>query len=80
MFVSVCLSIKNGIVSTLVRMEHTIDMSTAIKFIYVHWVGTNVPFAKRGRFGVVSGSVKNLFNVSKCAQYTCKVVSPYTIL
>lgn len=45
-------------------MEHTIDMSTAIKFIYVHWVGTKVPFAKRGRFGVVSGSVKNLFNVS----------------
>lgn len=48
-------------------MEHTIDMSTAIKFIYVHWVGTNVPFAKRGRFGVVSGSVKNLFNVSESA-------------
>ena len=53
----------------LVRMEHTIDMSTAIKFIYVHWVGTNVPFAKRGRYGVVSGSVKNLFNVSERTQY-----------
>lgn len=54
-------------------MEHTIDMSTAIKFIYVHWVGTNVPFAKRGRYGVVSGSVKNLFNVSERTQYKITV-------
>lgn len=52
----------DGVFYGLLRMEHTIDMSTAIKFIYVHWVGTSVPFAKRGRFGVVSGSVKNLFN------------------
>ena len=58
-----------NVMRILVRMEHTIDMSTAIKFIYVHWVGTNVPFAKRGRYGVVSGSVKNLFNVSERTQY-----------
>jgi len=43
-------------------------MSTAIKFVYVHWVGKNVPFAKKGRFGVVSGSVKALFNVSTHAR------------
>ena len=49
---------------SVVRMEHSIDMSTAIKFIYVAWVGANVPFVKKGRFGVVSGSVKSLFNVS----------------
>lgn len=38
-------------------------MSTTVKFIYVHWFGEGVPFAKKGRFGVVHGSVKQLFQV-----------------
>ena len=62
------------IYTILVRMEHTIDMSTAIKFVYVHWVGKNVPFAKKGRFGVVSGSVKALFNVSSRCVCACVCV------
>ena len=46
-----------------VRLEETFDMSPTVKFVYVHWFGEDVPFAKRGRFGTVHGSVKDLFDV-----------------
>ena len=69
-----CYMLDLFIYTILVRMEHTIDMSTAIKFVYVHWVGKNVPFAKKGRFGVVSGSVKALFNVSSRYMRVCVCV------
>jgi len=45
----------------LLRLTTTFDMSTTVKFIYIHWVGEKVPFAKKGRFGVVSGSVEEFF-------------------
>ena len=47
----------------IVRLEEEIDMSTSVKFVYVHWVGDHVPFTKKGRFGVVHGSVVQWFNV-----------------
>lgn len=46
----------------LLRLTTTVDVSTTVKFIYIHWVGDKVPFAKKGRFGVVSGSVKEHFS------------------
>ncbi|XP_071946928.1 uncharacterized protein [Antedon mediterranea] len=42
----------------LLRHSVTVDMTVAVKFIYVHWIGSNVPGSKKGRFGVVHGSVR----------------------
>lgn len=39
-------------------------MSTTVKFVYVKWSGGSVPFTKRGRYGVVQGSIEKLFVVS----------------
>lgn len=47
-----------------VRLEETIDMSTTIKFVYVRWNGCNVAFTKRGKYGVVHGSIEKEFTVS----------------
>ena len=49
-----------------VRLEETIDMSTTIKFVYIRWTGPNVPFTKRGKYGVVHGSIEEHFTVSTC--------------
>ncbi|XP_033646865.1 uncharacterized protein LOC117306369 [Asterias rubens] len=45
----------------LARLNTTFDLSTTVKFVYIHWVGTNVPFSKKGRFGVVHESVRKYF-------------------
>lgn len=45
----------------LLRLTTTFDVSTTVKFVYIHWVGDKVPFAKKGRFGVVSGSIEQHF-------------------
>ena len=47
-----------------VRLEETFDMSTTVKFVYVHWVGKDIPYAKRGKYGVVHGSIEQYFSVS----------------
>lgn len=44
-------------------MTVTIDMSATTKFAYIAWIGKEVPFTRRGKFGVKSGAVKSLFNV-----------------
>ncbi|KAI0208924.1 hypothetical protein LSAT2_006397 [Lamellibrachia satsuma] len=46
----------------LVRLCTTFDMSTTIKFVYIRWIGDNVPFVKKGRYGVVHGSIEPHFN------------------
>ena len=38
-------------------------VESTVKFVYVHWIGESVPFAKRGKFGVVHGSVEQHFQV-----------------
>ena len=48
----------------VVRFEETIDMSTTIKFVYVRWNGSEVNYVKRGKYGVVLGSVEKLLTVS----------------
>lgn len=39
-------------------------MSETTKFAYIYWVGKDVPFTKRGKYGIKSGSVKKIFEVS----------------
>ncbi|GFR71694.1 coactosin [Elysia marginata] len=46
----------------LARFETQVDMSTTVKFVYIRWMGDNIPFAKRGKFGVVGGSVDEKFS------------------
>ena len=50
--------------SLAVRLEEQIDLSVTTKFVYVHWMGTGIGFAVRGRFGVVHGSIQAHFAVS----------------
>jgi len=46
----------------LARYKSTFDMSTTVKFIYFRWLGEEVPFNKKGKFGVVRGSIQEYFN------------------
>lgn len=45
----------------LVRVQEEFDLSTTIKFVYIRWSGCNVPFARRGKYGVVQGSIESHF-------------------
>ncbi|XP_068735168.1 uncharacterized protein [Montipora capricornis] len=47
----------------LVRLEELVDsyVEKTVKFVYVHWIGDSVPFTKKGKFGVVHGSVQEHF-------------------
>ena len=38
-------------------------MSLTTKFVYITWFGKDVSFVKRGKYGVVSGSVEKFFSV-----------------
>lgn len=49
-------------------------MEKTVKFVYVHWIGDNVPFTKKGKFGVVHGSVQKHFQV------TVKLVMVYLVI
>ena len=42
-----------------------------VKFVYVHWVGDKVPFTKKGKFGVVHGSVEEHFQVNNFKLLYC---------
>ncbi|KJE92771.1 hypothetical protein CAOG_009700 [Capsaspora owczarzaki ATCC 30864] len=44
------------------RTSEEVDLSHTVKFVYVHWNGNDVPFAKKGRFGVVHGAVQERFH------------------
>ncbi|KAL3872334.1 hypothetical protein ACJMK2_040265 [Sinanodonta woodiana] len=46
----------------LARYESTFDMSSTVKFVYFRWIGDAVPYAKRGKYGVVHGSIQEHFN------------------
>lgn len=46
----------------LARYELKVDMSTTVKFVYIHWVGEKIPFGKRGRYGVVQGNIAERFS------------------
>ena len=46
-----------------VRFEEQIDQSTTVKFVYFHWIGKQIPFTMKGRYGIVHGSVRKCFEV-----------------
>lgn len=46
----------------LARYESTFDMSNTIKFVYFRWMGDKIPFGKKGRYGVVHGSIEEKFH------------------
>lgn len=46
----------------LARYQSTFDMSDTVKFVYFRWIGDKVPFTKKGKFGVVHGSIQQWFN------------------
>lgn len=43
----------------VVRLEELVDsyVEKIVKFVYVYWIGDSVLFIKKGKFGVVYGSV-----------------------
>ncbi len=47
-----------------VRFQEQIDQSSTVKFVYIHWIGKQVPFTMKGRYGIVHGSVKKSFEVN----------------
>ncbi|XP_038073228.1 uncharacterized protein LOC119741508 isoform X2 [Patiria miniata] len=47
----------NQVMYVLAKLTTTYDLSTTVKFVCVHWIGTEVPFSKRGRYGVIYNSV-----------------------
>ena len=49
-------------------------MSITVKFVHVHLVGKDVPFAKRGKFGVVHGAIESLFDVSHTHTCCCTYI------
>lgn len=58
------------------RFEEQIDQSSTVKFVYIHWAGKQVPFTMKGRYGIVHGSVKKIFEVRliKCIHATIKFI------
>lgn len=48
-----------------VRLVELVDsyVESTVKFVYVHWIGESVPFTKKGKYGVVHGSVEEHFQV-----------------
>ncbi|XP_005097636.1 uncharacterized protein LOC101858936 [Aplysia californica] len=45
----------------LARYETKFDMSTTVKFVYIRWIGESVAVGKKGRYGVVHGSISSRF-------------------
>ncbi|KAK3740051.1 hypothetical protein QZH41_016333, partial [Actinostola sp. cb2023] len=50
----------------LVRLEEKFDLTLNVKFVYIHWIGSQVAFTKKGRYGIVHGSVTERFGQSHC--------------
>lgn len=47
----------------IVRLEELVDsyVEKIVKFVYIYWIGESVLFIKKGKFGVVYGSVEVYF-------------------
>ena len=60
-----------------VRLVELVDsyVESTVKFVYVHWVGESVPFTKKGKFGVVHGSVEEHFQVREELQQLVKLIT-----
>jgi hypothetical protein len=51
----------NRVMYGLLRTTEQIDQSVTTKFVFIYFVGEGVPFAKRGRYGVIKGDVVKNF-------------------
>ena len=67
LFLSLSLSLSLHLFANyiLVRLTVTIDMSETTKFVYLTWIGKDLPFTRRGKYGVKSGAVQSIFEVTK---------------
>eukprot|EP00123_Amoebidium_parasiticum_P012897 comp21640_c0_seq1/m.30404 comp21640_c0_seq1/g.30404 ORF comp21640_c0_seq1/g.30404 comp21640_c0_seq1/m.30404 type:complete len:339 (-) comp21640_c0_seq1:557-1573(-) len=45
----------------LLRVTETVDLSETVKFVYLHFIGPKLSFVKKGRYGIVYGSVTTKF-------------------
>jgi hypothetical protein len=45
----------------LLRVTTTVDLSVTVKFVYIRWLGTKVPFVKKGKYSVVHGAIIKSF-------------------
>ena len=55
-------------------------MSMTTKYVFVTWFGADVGFAKRGKYGVVSGSIAQYFDVRKCIDVCVYMVHACTCI
>jgi len=52
---------QDNVVYGLVRKLEKIDDTWAVKFVYIRWIGKNIPFMQRAKLGTHSGDVYELF-------------------
>jgi len=52
----------NSVLYGLIRVVEKIDLSQTIKFVYVYYIGDNVPAMQRGKIGTAHGQVKTYFS------------------
>ncbi|TPX32720.1 hypothetical protein SmJEL517_g04197 [Synchytrium microbalum] len=52
---------SNQVQYALIRVTTTVDLSKVVRFVYIYNLGADVSFVKRGRMGIVKGSVSKLF-------------------
>jgi len=52
---------ENSVFYALYRVTQKIDLSTAVKFVYVYFIGEQVPALQRGKIGSAQADVKPLF-------------------
>jgi hypothetical protein len=48
-----------------------VDMSTTVKFIFLHFEGPNLSFVKKGRYAVVRGDVTMKYFTPYHVDFTC---------
>eukprot|EP01134_Creolimax_fragrantissima_P001696 CFRG1696T1 len=45
----------------LFRFGEKVDVSSTVKFLFVHWEGPDMSFVKKGRYGIVRGDITDRF-------------------
>lgn len=57
--------------ATVVRVTEKVDLSTTVKFVYMHFEGPNLSFVKKGRYAVVRGHVTDKYFSPSHVDFTC---------
>jgi len=53
---------QDNVVYGLVRKMEKIDDTQAVKFVYIRWIGKNIPFMQRAKLGTHAGDIAELFS------------------